>query len=125
MKNGLSLLGIEKKKLPNLYICYQICNFMRVIAVSALREFWRKFPDSELDLKIWNAKMKEANYQNANEVKTDTPTADQVGNNRIVFNICRNKYRLVVVFRYKMQAIYIRFIGTHKEYDKIENIKFI
>ena len=98
---------------------------MRVIAVSTLREFWEIYPNSEQDLKTWFAKMKDANYQNANEVKLDTPTADQVGNNRIVFNICRNKYRLIVAFRYKMQVIYIRFIGTHKEYDKIEDIKNI
>lgn len=69
--------------------------------------------------------MKNSNYQNVNDVKTETPSADQVGNNRVVFNICRNKYRLIVVFGYIMQAIYIRFIGTHKEYDKIEDIKNI
>jgi mRNA interferase HigB len=98
---------------------------MRVIAVSTLREFWEKYPDSEQELKTWNAKMKNSNYKNVNDIKTETPSADQVGNNRVVFNICRNKYRLIVVFRYKMQAIYIRFIGTHKEYDKIEDIKNI
>lgn len=98
---------------------------MRVIAVSTLREFWEEYPDSEQELKAWYAKMKAANYQNANEVKQDTPTADPVGSNRIVFNICRNKYRLIVVFRYKLQRVYIRFINTHKEYDNIKDIKNI
>ena len=98
---------------------------MRVIAISTLREFWEDYPDCEQELKIWNAKMRGSNYQNVNEVRTDTPSADQVGNNRVVFNICRNKYRLIVLFRYKIQRVYIRFIGTHKEYDKIENIKDI
>lgn len=98
---------------------------MRVIAISTLREFWEEYPDCEQELKIWNAKMRGADYQNVNEVRTDTPSADQVGNNRVVFNICRNKYRLIVLFRYTIQRVYIRFIGTHKEYDKIENIKDI
>ena len=108
-----------------MYSIYQFDNFtcfMRVIAVSTLREFWEEYPDSEQELKAWNVKMKNASYQNANEVKQDTPKADNVGNNRIVFNICRNKYRLIVLFRYKLQRVYIRFLGTHKAYDKIENI---
>ena len=98
---------------------------MRVIAVSTLREFWEEYSDSEQELKAWNTKMKNASYQNANDVIQDTPKADTVGNNRIVFNICRNKYRLIALFRYKLQTVYIRFVGTHKEYDKIENIREI
>lgn len=98
---------------------------MRVIAISTLRDFWDRYRDSEQGLKIWNEKMKNADYQNVHEVKQQTPSADNVGNNRVVFNICRNKYRLIVVFRYKLQRVYIRFVGTHKEYDKIEDIKNI
>lgn len=98
---------------------------MRIITKGTLREFWKEYPDSEQDLKIWYEKMKNAKYQNSNDVIQDTPKTDTVGNNRIVFNICRNKYRLIALFRYKLQTIYIRFIGTHKEYDKIENIKDI
>ena len=98
---------------------------MRVIAVSTLREFWEEYSDSEQELKVWNMKMKNATYQNANDVIQDTPKADTVGNNRIVFNICRNKYRIVALFRYKLQRVYIRFVGTHKEYDKIDNIREI
>ena len=98
---------------------------MRVIAVRTLREFWEEYSDSEQELKAWNTKMKNASYQNANDVIQDTPKADTVGNNRVVFNICRNKYRLIALFRYKLQTVYIRFVGTHKEYDKIENIREI
>lgn len=98
---------------------------MRVISVKALRLFWEKYPDAEQSLKSWNKKIKEANYKNANEVKNETPTADQVGNNRVVYNIVGNKYRLVVLFRYDLQKVYIRFIGTHKEYDQIKDIKNI
>lgn len=98
---------------------------MRVIAISTLRDFWDKYPDSEQELKIWCKMINEASFQSPNEVKAVIPSADQVGNNRMVFNIFRNKYRLIVVLRYKLQRVYIRFIGTHKDYDKIEDIKNI
>lgn len=98
---------------------------MRIITKGTLREFWEKYPDSEQELKYWYDKIKNANYQTPNEVIEDNPRTDIVGNNRIVFNICRNKYRLIALFRYKLQTVYIRFIGTHKEYDTIEDIKII
>ncbi len=98
---------------------------MRIITKGTLRDFWIEYPDSEQELKLWYVKMKNAKYKNANDVIQDTPKTDTVGNNRIVFNICRNKYRLIALFRYKLQTVYIRFIGTHKEYDKIENIREI
>ncbi len=98
---------------------------MRIIAISTLRAFWEKYPDAEQPLKYWHEKMRKATYRSANEVITATPRTDTVGNNRIVFNICYNKYRLVALFRYNSQKIFIRFIGTHKEYDKIEDIKTI
>lgn len=87
--------------------------------------FWEKYPDAEQYLKVWNKKIKEATYKNANEVRNETPTADHVGNNRVVFNIAGNKYRLIVLFRYDLQKAYIRFVGTHKEYDQIKDIKNI
>lgn len=90
-----------------------------------LKEFWIRYPDAEQELKYWHQKIKEADYRSPNEIIHDNPTADVVGNNRIVFNICRNKYRLIVLFRYTLQRAYIRFIGTHKEYDKIVDIKNI
>jgi mRNA interferase HigB len=98
---------------------------MRVITKGTLKVFWNKYPDSEQELKFWYQKMKDASYVNSNEVIIATPKADTVGNNRIVFNICRNKYRLIALFRYKIQIVYIRFIGTHKEYDLIKDIKNI
>lgn len=98
---------------------------MRVITKGTLRDFWEKYPDSENELKYWFQKMKDASYANTNEVIMETPKADNVDNNRIVFNICRNKYRLIVLFRYNIQVVYIRFIGTHKAYDLIKDIKNI
>lgn len=105
-------------------ILYEIEN-MRIIARNTLKEFWNKYVDSEQELKSWYLKIRNADYKNPNEVISESPSADNIGNNRIVFNICHNKYRLIVVFRYKLKRVYIRFIGTHKEYDKIENIKEI
>lgn len=98
---------------------------MRIITKGTLRDFWTEFLDSEDELKFWYSKMKEATYKNPNDLIMDFPTADIIGNNRIVFNICRNKYRLIMVVRYKIGTVFIRFIGTHKDYDKLINLKNI
>ena len=98
---------------------------MRIITKGALKEFWEQHPDAEQELKYWYDKIKNASYNSPNEVILDNPKADTVGNNRVVFNICHNKYRLIALFRYNLQRVYIRFIDTHKEYDKIQDIKNI
>ncbi len=98
---------------------------MRVIAKRTLKEFWTAYRDSEDALIEWHDIVSKARFQNPNEVRAIFPSADQVGRNRIVFNICRNKYRLIAIFRYKIQMVYIRFVGTHKNYDRIKNIKEI
>ena len=98
---------------------------MRVIAKKTLKDFWTKYPDSEAQLTEWYNIISKANWKNPNDVKHIFPSADYVGNNRMVFNINHNKYRLIVVLRYNIQMVYIRFIGTHKEYDKIKDIKNI
>ena len=98
---------------------------MRIIAKRTLKEFWIKYQDSKEPLIEQHNIVSRANWQNPNEIKTVFPSADNGGNNRIVFNISHNKYRLITVFRYKIQMVYIRFIGTHKEYNKINNIKEI
>ncbi len=95
---------------------------MHIIAVSTLKAFWEKYPDAEGPLRAWYSELKKADYRNPNEVIQDYPMADVVRNNRIVFNICHNKYRLIVTFRYRYKRVYIRFIGTHKEYDAIQDI---
>ncbi len=95
---------------------------MHIISVSTLKAFWGRYPDAEGPLRAWHSEFKKAQYQMPNEVIADYPMADTVKNNRIVFNICHNKYRLVVLFRYKYKRAYIRFIGTHKEYDAINDI---
>ena len=92
---------------------------MRVIAKKILREFWEKHNDCEQQLKAWYQETSKAEWQNSNEVKLDYPTASIVGDNRIVFNIKGNTYRLIVKINFDYQMVWIRFIGTHSEYDKI------
>ena len=98
---------------------------MRVVSKSTLKEFWTKYPEAEKPLKIWFEKINKHNWTNPNEIKAVFADADQVGNGRIVFNIARNKFRLIVKFVYQTQICYIRFIGLHKEYDKINDIENI
>ena len=98
---------------------------MRIVAKSTLREFWEEYPNAEKPLKIWFDKIKKGTWNNPNDIRQVFSDADQVGNGRIVFNIARNKYRLIVKFIYETQICYIRFIDTHKEYDKIEDIENI
>ncbi len=98
---------------------------MRIVSKSTLKEFWGRYPEAEKPLKIWFEKFKKYEWSSSNEIKTVFNDADQVGNGRIVFNICRNKFRLIVKFVYQTQICYIRFIDTHKEYDKIKDIENI
>ena len=93
---------------------------MRVIAKSTLREFWERFPDAEEALKTWYAEANAAAWQNPAEIKEKYRSASIIKDSRVVFNICGNKYRLVVKIRYKNLIVLIRFIGTHKEYDTID-----
>jgi len=93
-----------------------------IVSLKTLKEHWQKSgrDDSEEQLKAWYHEAKKATWQNPNEVKAQYRSASIVGDNRIVFNICGNKYRLVVKVNYEAQWIFIRFVGTHKEYDKID-----
>ncbi len=92
---------------------------MRVIAKSTLRNFWEQYDDCEQQLKSWYKEAEDASWKNPNEIKIEYPSASIIGNNRIVFNIKGNQYRLIVKINYSLQIIWIRFIGTHKQYDKI------
>lgn len=100
---------------------------MRIIAKGTLKAFWEKteYKDSEQQLKSWYKAITEQAWKDPHDIISYFKDADQVGNGRIVFNICGNKYRLIVAFRYDIQLGYIRFVGTHKQYDKIKDIKNI
>ncbi|MDH3676618.1 MAG: type II toxin-antitoxin system HigB family toxin [Anaerolineae bacterium] len=93
---------------------------MRIISRKALREFWEIYADSQQALQAWYADVKRADWQSPAEIKAVYRNASIVANNRVVFNIKGNKYRLVVAIRYEYRLVYIRFVGTHQEYDKID-----
>ena len=93
---------------------------MRVISRSTLRNFWEKHADAETPLKTWFSEVKKAERKNFNQLKAQFGNASVVGNDRAVFNIKGNDYRLVTALDYEKQILWIRFIGTHKAYDKID-----
>jgi mRNA interferase HigB len=92
---------------------------MRIIARRTLREFWRRHPDTEQSLRAWYYDVQTAAWRSPADVKRTYANASIVGRNRVVFNIKGNRYRLVVAINYPYQICYIRFVGTHKEYDAI------
>ncbi len=91
-----------------------------IISKKILRKFSERYPDSDETLKTWYKVAMKAKWKNSNEVKIQYRNASILGDGRVVFNICGNKYRLIVKFNYKMQWGWIRFVGTHSEYDKID-----
>ena len=93
---------------------------MRVVAKRTLREFWEKHADCEQSLKAWYREAERANWQNMNQLKAEYPSASILQDSRIVFNIKGNHYRLIVKINFDYQICWIRFIGTHAEYDKID-----
>lgn len=93
---------------------------MRVHALKTLKQFWQTYPDAEASLRSWYAKMEGKSYANPHEVISEFKNSDYVGNERIVFNIARNKYRLIVAFNYEFGLCFVKFIGTHKDYDKVD-----
>ena len=92
---------------------------MRVVAKKILRDFWEIHNDCEQQLNAWFQETNKAYWKNPNEIKKEYPSASILNDNRVVFNIKGNKYRLIVKINYDYQMLWIRFIGTHAEYDKI------
>jgi mRNA interferase HigB len=93
---------------------------LRIIAKRTLREFWEQNPDSEQQLFSWYRETSKVEWESPNEIKKQYASASILKNSRIVFNICGNKYRLIVEINFRRKWVFIRFIGTHKEYDKID-----
>ena len=94
---------------------------MRIVSHKALKEFYEQsgHEDSKVPLEHWYHTVEQAEWRSFAEMKQDFGAVDNVGNQHYVFNIGGNKYRLVVVVKYVMGYVFIRFVGTHKEYDKI------
>jgi mRNA interferase HigB len=93
---------------------------MRIHALKTLKLFWTKYPDAEIGLKYWYSKIEAASYKSPVEIISEFKGADYVGNERIVFNISKNKFRIIAAFNYEYQLCFIKFVGTHKEYDFID-----
>jgi len=93
---------------------------MRVIAVSTLRTFWMRHPDAEQPLKAWFEEATNASWTQPSDIKERYRSASILKNRRVVFNIKGNDYRLVVAIAYKLQVVYVKFVGTHKEYDAVD-----
>jgi len=96
---------------------------MRVVTPKKLTEYSIKHPSAKIPLLHWYEIVKTAKWKNLADVRKDFNSADYVGNNRYVFNVKGNDYRLIVIIIFVSEKVYIRFIGTHSEYDKISNEK--
>ena len=95
---------------------------MRIISKKTIKDFYEQtlYQDSKESLEAWHKEAIKADWQNPNDIKEQYKSASVVGNNRVVFNIHGNKYRLIVKINYFAKVVYIRFIGTHNQYDKID-----
>lgn len=93
---------------------------MRIIAKKALRECWERYPDAKDPLLAWYRVVEKEDWDTPAKIKGKYRNASIVGNNRVVFNIKGNTYRLVVRINYLQRIVYIRFVGTHAEYDSVD-----
>ena len=92
---------------------------MRVFVKRTLRDFWERHPDAEEPLDTWYRETEQARWPTPAAIRARYPNASIIGNDRVVFRIKGNAYRLVAHINYRAGRVYIRFIGTHSEYDRI------
>ena len=102
--------------------CISINETMRVIKKQALVEYYTKHPQAKDALEDWYTKTEDAQWNNFADIRNTFNSVDSVGNQHYVFNIKGNDFRLVVVIKFTPQLVFIRFVGTHAEYDKITDI---
>jgi mRNA interferase HigB len=95
---------------------------MRIISRSTLRDFWLRHADAKGGLEAWFARAKRADWTCMGDVVRDIPSADPVGPKHLVFNVCGNSYRLVCTVSFPAKTLFVKFVGTHPEYDRI-NVK--
>jgi mRNA interferase HigB len=93
---------------------------MHEVSVKPLREFWTKHSDAEQPLKAWFREATAANWTSFDQIKARYRTADVIPGNRVIFNIKGNHYRLIVRIHYNTGRLFIRFVGTHAEYNRID-----
>jgi len=92
---------------------------MHVVSYKHIREFIQKYPDSSIPLRSWYRRLVRKRPANIHELKRLFPGVEYIGNSRYVFNIKGNRYRIVAILLFQAQIAYVRFIGTHDQYDKI------
>jgi mRNA interferase HigB len=93
---------------------------MRVIAIKTLREFWQVHPDAEQPLRAWYDEASKATGAQPADIKAQYRNASILKNRRVVFNIKGNSYRLVVALAYNTRMVFVKFVGTHAQYDTID-----
>jgi len=93
---------------------------MRIVAITTLQAFWEKHPDAKAPLQAWYALASWAGWKSPSDIKAAYRHASFIANERVVFNIKGNDYRLVVLVRYGQGLMFIRFIGSHSQYNKID-----
>ncbi|SNU04098.1 mRNA interferase HigB [Prevotellaceae bacterium MN60] len=98
---------------------------MRIISFKKIREFIEKDSESDVAMREWHKKTEDADWKNFADVKNTFNSVDNVGNDRYVFNVKGNHYRIVAMIIFAIRTVYLRFVGTHKEYDNIKDIQNI
>jgi mRNA interferase HigB len=93
---------------------------MRIVAITTLQAFWDKHPDAKAPLQAWYALASRAGWRTSSEIKAAYRNASFIANERVVFNIKGNDYRLVVAVDFEKSIVWIKWIGTHKDYDRID-----
>lgn len=93
---------------------------LRIIAKRTLRDYWEKNPETEQQLSAWYQEASKADWESPNQIKEQYLSASILKNSRVVFNICGNKFRLITEINFPRKWVFIRFVGTHREYDKVD-----
>lgn len=100
------------------------CNMdtdMRIFTEQALKEFAQTHPESKVALQVWSKAVKKSDWKNFADVKKTFNSVDAIGGQRYVFNVKGNEYRIVAVIKFTVSFLYVRFIGTHSDYDRIDS----
>lgn len=95
---------------------------MHIISFRKLREFFEEDSNSKVALQDWYKRASKAEWDDFSDIKKTFNTVDSVGNSRFVFNVKGNHYRIVALVLFQIKRVYVRWVGTHKDYDKIKNI---
>ncbi len=98
---------------------------MHVIKRPTLLEYEKQYPNAHDNLRTWYYQVKHAKWKNFEELRAVLPRTDFVGNDRYVFDIKGNSYRLIVIIKFRVQMVYIRWFGTHAEYDKLKDASVV